>query len=85
MPRLPWLPPAFPPERSLRQGLAKERKVNKKKKQNTFCTQLTTKKGTKPHTLRLKLQQKCCLQFQLKKIQQMQQLVMWPLAPTQGG
>lgn len=33
MPRLPWLPPAFPPERSLRQGLAKERKINQKKKE----------------------------------------------------
>lgn len=49
MPRLPWLPPAFPPERSLRQGLAKERKINKKKKRHILYT-ANNKKGTKtPH------------------------------------
>lgn len=51
MPCLPWLPPAFPPERSLRQGLAKERKINKKKKTKHILYTANNKKRDKtPHT-----------------------------------
>ena len=58
---LPWLPLTFS-SRKIPAKASPRRKVKNKTKQtnrkrSTFCTQLiTTKKGTKPHTLRLKLQ-----------------------------
>lgn len=56
-PLLPQLLPGLFLQKDPCQGLAKEKKVKKKKKKiHILYTANNKKKGTKPHTLRLKLQ-----------------------------